>query len=115
VEAFGGIAVMTAPTHASGTNRIAEVAAALPCGIVVNVQGDEPLLDPAVIDAVVGPMQADTSIPMCTAARPLRDADEWRNPNAVKVVCDRRNAALYFSRAPIPYGRDTSPLAAARV
>ena len=81
---------------------------------IVNVQGDEPLLDPAVIDAAVEPLRRDPSIEMGTAARPLRDADELTNPHMVKVVCDGSGSALYFSRAPIPYGRDESALRAAR-
>lgn len=115
VEAFGGVAVMTAASHTSGTDRLAEVAAAVPCELVVNVQGDEPLLDPAVIDAVVEPMRLDPTIEMGTAARRLRSDDELLNPNVVKVVCDHRGFALYFSRAPIPYGRDSAAAVDARV
>ena len=114
-EAFGGVAVMTSPAHLSGTDRLAEVAAATPCDLIVNVQGDEPLLDPAVIDAVVEPMRRDPSIALGTAARPLRDASELSNPHMVKVVCDQRGYALYFSRAPIPHGRDQSAAPHARV
>lgn len=115
VDTAGGVAVMTAAAHASGTDRIAEVAAALPCSLIVNVQGDEPLLDPAVIDAVVEPLRQDASIPMGTAARPPGGPEEMASPHVVKVVCDRRGFALYFSRAPIPYGRDASPMTEARV
>ena len=115
VAAFAATAVMTKPSHRSGTDRLAEIAEAVPCDLIVNVQGDEPLLDPAVIDAVVEPMRRDRTIQMGTAARPLRDAAELTNPNIVKVVCDRGGFALYFSRAPIPHGRDHSPLDAARV
>jgi 3-deoxy-manno-octulosonate cytidylyltransferase (CMP-KDO synthetase) len=115
VEAFGGVAVMTASSHASGTDRLAEVAATVPCDLIVNVQGDEPLLDPAVIDAVVEPLRRDPTIQMGTAARPLRDVDELTNPNVVKVVCDRDGFALYFSRAAVPHGRDQSATPAARV
>jgi 3-deoxy-manno-octulosonate cytidylyltransferase (CMP-KDO synthetase) len=114
-ESFGAVAVMTATTHASGTDRLAEVAAAVPCDLIVNVQGDEPLLDPGVIDAVVEPMRRDPSIQMGTAARRLRSGDEWHDPNLVKVVCDARGFALYFSRAPIPHGRDGPAVNAARV
>ena len=114
-EAFGAVAVMTAETHRSGTDRLAEVAAALPCDLIVNVQGDEPLLDPAVIDAVVEPMRRDPTIAIGTAARPLRDPRELDNPNVVKVVCDGQGYALYFSRAPIPFGRDASAAGLARV
>ncbi|MGH9173627.1 MAG: 3-deoxy-manno-octulosonate cytidylyltransferase, partial [Vicinamibacterales bacterium] len=108
VEAFGGVACMTSPSHVSGTDRLAEVVADIPCGLVVGVQGDEPLLDPAVIDAAVGPLRADGTIPMGTAARALGEAGELTNPNVVKVVRDAHGFALYFSRAPIPHGRDRS-------
>jgi 3-deoxy-manno-octulosonate cytidylyltransferase (CMP-KDO synthetase) len=106
VEAFGGIARMTRPTHRTGTDRIAEVAAELTCDIVVNVQGDEPLIDPAMITAVVAPLQADTSVVMTTARRTLTDPDDLRNRHVVKVVTDYRGDALYFSRAPIPSGAE---------
>jgi len=106
VEAFGGIARMTRSTHRTGTDRIAEVAAELSCDIVVNVQGDEPLIDPAMISAVVAPLRADASIVMTTARRRLVDSDDLRNPHIVKVVADPRGDALYFSRAAIPYGDD---------
>ncbi len=114
-DSFGAVAVMTAATHASGTDRLAEIASSVPCNLIVNVQGDEPLLDPAVIDAVVEPMLSDPSIEMATAARRLQNPDELHNPGLVKVVCDTRGFALYFSRAPIPYGRDVSAVDAARV
>jgi 3-deoxy-manno-octulosonate cytidylyltransferase (CMP-KDO synthetase) len=115
VDRFGGVAVMTAASHTSGTDRLAEVAATTPCELIVNVQGDEPLLDPAVIDAVVEPMRADRTIALGTAARRLHDASELTNPNMVKVVCDSNGDALYFSRAPIPFGRDRSAVADARI
>jgi 3-deoxy-manno-octulosonate cytidylyltransferase (CMP-KDO synthetase) len=115
VEAFGGVACMTSPDHSSGTDRLAEVVADLRCGLIVGVQGDEPLLDPGVIDAAVAPLRADPDIPMGTAARRVHDADELANPNVVKVVCDGDGFALYFSRAPIPHGRDRSAEGAARV
>jgi 3-deoxy-manno-octulosonate cytidylyltransferase (CMP-KDO synthetase) len=113
--AFGGVVVMTSPGHLSGTDRLAEVADSLPCGIFVNVQGDEPFLDPSVIDAAVQPLLEDPSIEMVTAARRLRERDEFHNPNMVKVVTDRRGRALYFSRAPIPHGRELSPVTDARI
>ena len=112
---FGAVAVMTWPSHRSGTDRLAEIAASVPCDLIVNVQGDEPFLDPAVIDAVVEPMRRDPAIEMGTAARRLRDADELSNPNMVKVVTDRHGFALYFSRASIPYSRDHVATEAARV
>ena len=97
---------MTRADHVSGTDRIAEVVAAHPCRAVVNLQGDEPLIEPDTIDAAVAPMLEDASLEMSTACRPLADADEFRNPNVVKVVTDDRGLALYFSRAPIPFPRD---------
>jgi 3-deoxy-manno-octulosonate cytidylyltransferase (CMP-KDO synthetase) len=105
VERFGGTAVMTSRDHPSGTDRLAEVAATLDCALVVNVQGDEPLLEPRMIDEAVAPFD-DPSVAMGTLRRRLSDADEYANPNVVKVVVDRHDFALYFSRAPIPYWRD---------
>ncbi|WIM06633.1 MAG: 3-deoxy-manno-octulosonate cytidylyltransferase [Candidatus Nitricoxidivorans perseverans] len=109
VEAHGHRAVMTRAGHASGTDRIAEVADALGWGdgeIVVNVQGDEPLIDPALIDAVAAALGADAGAAVATAAHPIDSAADFFNPNVVKVVCDAAGRALYFSRAPIPWARD---------
>jgi 3-deoxy-manno-octulosonate cytidylyltransferase (CMP-KDO synthetase) len=106
VRDFGGEAVMTSPEHATGTDRIAEVARYLDCDIVVNVQGDEPLIDPDMIDAAVKPLAEDPAISMGTLAKLITDPEEVRNPNVVKVVMDRMGYALYFSRAPIPWDRD---------
>ncbi|CAL94089.1 3-deoxy-manno-octulosonate cytidylyltransferase [Azoarcus olearius] len=109
VEAAGGKVVMTRADHPSGTDRLAEVACALGWqdeDIVVNVQGDEPLIDPAIITAVAAELAADGEAAIATAAHPIHDADEVFNPNVVKVVCDARQRALYFSRAPIPWARD---------
>ena len=98
-------AEMTAPEHPSGSDRIAEVAARCACDAVVNVQGDEPLIDPAVIDAVAGALaQAE----MSTAAAPIRMPAEYDNPNAVKVIVNAAGWALYFSRRTIPYVRDAA-------
>jgi 3-deoxy-manno-octulosonate cytidylyltransferase (CMP-KDO synthetase) len=105
VERFGGTARMTARDHKSGTDRLAEVAARLDCDLVVNVQGDEPLLEPRMIDEAVAPF-ADSSVVMGTLRRRLAGPDEYTNPNVVKVVVDRHDVALYFSRAPIPHWRD---------
>jgi 3-deoxy-manno-octulosonate cytidylyltransferase (CMP-KDO synthetase) len=113
VTAFGGEAVMTAPSHQSGTDRIAEVAATLACDLVVNVQGDEPVLPSETIDAAVTPLLADASLEMSTLRRRLDDPDEHQNPNLTKVVVDRHGCALYFSRAPIPYTRPGQPAAPA--
>lgn len=100
----------TREDHPSGTDRIAEVAARESCDAVVNIQGDEPLMDPGVINAVAA-LLANT--PMSTAATPIRQASEWENPNVVKVVCDRQGRALYFSRRTIPYLRDHAALPSA--
>ena len=105
VEAFGGRAVMTSPDHLSGTDRIAEAVKGLEADLVVNLQGDEPLLPGSLIDRLVEAIeQAGTE--MATVAVPLdRDAPEADDPNVVKVVTDTRGRALYFSRAPIPFAR----------
>ena len=106
VMAFGGDVVMTRADHATGTDRLAEVAEGLDDELIVNVQGDEPLIDPTMIQTAVAPLLADHSIPMGTLRTPLTSLDEFRSPNVVKVVTDREGFALYFSRAPIPYPRD---------
>lgn len=109
IRQHGYDAVMTGANHLSGTDRIAEVADQLnwdDAEIVVNVQGDEPLLDPALIDLVAGALCGDPDAAMATAAHPLASAADFFNPNVVKVVCDARGRALYFSRAPIPWDRD---------
>jgi len=108
-EEHGVAAVMTSPDHPSGTDRLAEASRllALPDDeIVVNVQGDEPLIDPALIDAVAQILDARADAPMGTAAHPLREVAEFTNPNVVKVVTDAHGLALYFSRAPIAWWRD---------
>ena len=102
VRAFGGAALMTRADHVSGTDRIAEVVSQMPCRCVVNVQGDEPLIEPATIDAAVAPMLADPSLEMSTVSRPLTGVDEFKSPHVVKVVTDLAGNALYFSRSPIP-------------
>jgi 3-deoxy-manno-octulosonate cytidylyltransferase (CMP-KDO synthetase) len=103
VAAFGGTAVMTRSDHRSGTDRIAEVAGTLACDIVINVQGDEPLLHPAMIEEVAAPLAADPSLMMATLGHRLDAAREAANPSIVKVVVDLQGRALYFSRSPIPY------------
>jgi 3-deoxy-manno-octulosonate cytidylyltransferase (CMP-KDO synthetase) len=112
VEAFGGHAWMTRADHRSGSDRLAEVAAALDCDLIVNVQGDEPLLAPEMISEAVAPLAADRSIPMGTLCRRLDDPADFSNPNVVKVVVDRSGFALYFSRSPIPFTRDAAPATA---
>lgn len=106
VELFGGHVMMTRADHPSGTDRLAEVAASLDCDVIVNVQGDEPLLPPGMIAEVVAPF-ADPVVQMTTLRRPFDDPAEAADPNVVKVVVDRHGDALYFSRLPIPYGRST--------
>ena len=115
VESFGGAAWLTSPDHVSGTDRIAEVVSQLACELVVGVQADEPLLDPAIIDATVAPLRADRSIAMSTAARAVTEPNELADPHVVKIVRDHDGFALYFSRAPIPHGRDRSAAPEARV
>jgi 3-deoxy-manno-octulosonate cytidylyltransferase (CMP-KDO synthetase) len=113
VRGFGGEAVMTSAAHQSGTDRLAEAAAALSCDVVVNVQGDEPLLAPESIDAAVEPFARDGALEMSTLRRAIADPAELRNPNVTKVVVDRDGFALYFSRAPIPFTRAGQPPAQA--
>jgi 3-deoxy-manno-octulosonate cytidylyltransferase (CMP-KDO synthetase) len=110
VAAFGGQAVMTSPMHPSGTDRVAEVARSLPAKIIVNVQGDEPLLDPRHVDLALEPLARDATVAISTLASPIDDLDDLLAPSVVKVVLDGRGDALYFSRSPIPHLRqDASP------
>jgi 3-deoxy-manno-octulosonate cytidylyltransferase (CMP-KDO synthetase) len=102
VDAFGGSVRMTRTAHRTGTDRIAEVAQDLACDIVVNPQGDEPLLDPRMIEDVVRPLVDDPSVSMTTLRRPITDPADYVNPHVVKVTVDSNGNALYFSRAPIP-------------
>jgi 3-deoxy-manno-octulosonate cytidylyltransferase (CMP-KDO synthetase) len=113
VTAFGGEAMMTSASHQSGTDRLAEVAASLACAVVVNVQGDEPVLEPETIDAAVEPLLADARLEMSTLRRRITDPAEHENPNVTKVVVDQDGHALFFSRAPIPYTRPGQPPAPA--
>jgi 3-deoxy-manno-octulosonate cytidylyltransferase (CMP-KDO synthetase) len=116
VRGFGGEAILTSARHATGTDRLAEAVRSTDASIVVNVQGDEPMLDPAGIDAALEPMLADASLPMATLSLPLTDVDEMLSPGVVKVVSDARGNALYFSRSPLPYvrlGASHDPRAAA--
>jgi len=109
VRACGGKVLMTRPEHPSGTDRLAEVVETLRWAddtIVVNVQGDEPLIDPAVVAAVAQALADDPAAAIATAAHPIHDADEFFNPAVVKVVCDAAGNAMTFSRAPIPWARD---------
>ncbi len=105
VAAFGGEVQLTAAHHPSGTDRVAEVAASLSSELVVNIQGDEPLIEPAMIDEAVAPFFVEAELVMGTVCRRLEAEDECHSPHVVKVVRDCRGFALYFSRAPIPYHR----------
>jgi 3-deoxy-manno-octulosonate cytidylyltransferase (CMP-KDO synthetase) len=105
VRGFGGIAMMTGTAHRTGTDRIAEVAANLPCEIVLNVQGDEPLIEPEAIEAVIAPLIADPMLEMSTVCVAIADRSDYADPNVVKVVKDRAGRALYFSRSAIPHFR----------
>ncbi|MGB6411645.1 MAG: 3-deoxy-manno-octulosonate cytidylyltransferase [Candidatus Deferrimicrobiaceae bacterium] len=106
VRGFGGEARMTSPRCTSGTDRVAEAARGLSEEIIINLQGDEPMMDPSVIDAVAGPLLTDPVVSMGTAAIVQEDPEEFLSSSVVKVVVDDRGDALYFSRAPIPHWRD---------
>jgi 3-deoxy-manno-octulosonate cytidylyltransferase (CMP-KDO synthetase) len=106
---FGAFVRMTRPDHPSGTDRVAEVASAEAAAIVVNIQGDEPLIDPAAIDAAILPMVHDPDMPMCTLKKRIEDPQEITDPNVVKVVTDLSGGAIYFSRSAIPYRRAPLP------
>jgi 3-deoxy-manno-octulosonate cytidylyltransferase (CMP-KDO synthetase) len=115
VRAHGHEVAMTDAAHTSGTDRVAEVAAGLTRAgaidgdtIIVNVQGDEPLIDPRLIARAAAALAAASDCAIATASHPIASIDDWTNPNVVKVVTDARGRALYFSRAPIPWRRDTA-------
>jgi 3-deoxy-manno-octulosonate cytidylyltransferase (CMP-KDO synthetase) len=105
-RSFGAEARMTRSDHPSGTDRVAEVASAERASIVVNIQGDEPLIDPAAIDLAILPLLHDSGILMSTLKKRIEDPREVADPNVVKVVTNRRGDAIYFSRSPIPFERD---------
>ncbi len=109
VRRFGGTAALTRRDHPSGTDRVAEVAAGLDVDVVVNVQGDEPLIDPSALECLTGLMRKNPVADMATLAVPVTSKAAWLDPNCVKVVCDSQGRALYFSRSPIPYVRDGEP------
>jgi 3-deoxy-manno-octulosonate cytidylyltransferase (CMP-KDO synthetase) len=113
VRDFGGEALMTSAGHATGTDRLAEAALPMDAEIVVNVQGDEPLLEPSGIDAAVRALLDDRSLPMATLCVRLLDVEEMLAPSVVKLVTDARGDALYFSRSPIPLVRGAGDLRAA--
>ena len=109
VNGFGGVVKMTRSTHQTGTDRIAEIAESLECDIIVNVQGDLPLIEPEMIAQAIAPLDLDPDLQMSTLRRPITDASERNNPNIVKVAVDLNGDALYFSRSPLPYLRGTGP------
>jgi len=113
VLGFGGQSRMTSASHQSGTDRIAEIAPSLACDVIVNVQGDEPLIEPAMIDQAVAPFANDRGLMISTLRRRIENESERHNPNVTKVVVDRDDFALYFSRAPIPFVRQGSSAAPA--
>jgi 3-deoxy-manno-octulosonate cytidylyltransferase (CMP-KDO synthetase) len=109
---FGARVQMTRDDHLSGTDRVAEVASAFPeAELIVNIQGDEPLIDPGAIDAALFPLLDDPAIPMGTLKKRIEDPREISDPNVVKVVTDHFGDAIYFSRSAIPYKRDTGDCA----
>jgi 3-deoxy-manno-octulosonate cytidylyltransferase (CMP-KDO synthetase) len=105
-RSFGAPVRMTRPDHLSGTDRVAEIASADPAEIIVNIQGDEPLIDPAAIDAAILTIADEKDIPMGTLKRRIDNPEELSNPNVVKVVTDLYGRAIYFSRLPIPSVRE---------
>jgi len=106
IAATGAEAVLTRADHPSGTDRLAEVARSLEAALVVNVQGDLPLLDPAMVEGLIARMTAEPALPMATLVTALHDEAEWRSPHVVKAVVGGDGRALYFSRSPIPFDRD---------
>jgi len=111
VESFGGRVLMTAPTHRSGSDRVAEAAGKLDLSnqdVVINVQGDQPAFHPKCLSEVVSPLIEDQALYMSTLIHKIEDPDEVKDPNCVKCVFDNNGFALYFSRSPIPFNRDDS-------
>jgi 3-deoxy-manno-octulosonate cytidylyltransferase (CMP-KDO synthetase) len=106
VRSFGGKAVMTSPTHFTGTDRVAEVAKKLKSEIIVNVQGDEPLIKGDIIDNAIRPLLTDDTLQLSTLMTRIEEVRDWLNPHIGKVVADQKNFALYFSRSPIPFPRE---------
>jgi 3-deoxy-manno-octulosonate cytidylyltransferase (CMP-KDO synthetase) len=109
VQSFGGNVVLTSKDHTTGSDRVAEVAATLRDNIIVNLQGDEPMIDPASLDLVIELLASDSSADMATLATPLTTLEQYHSPHCVKVVLDAAGRALYFSRSPIPFVRDGEP------
>ncbi len=106
VESFGGKAIFTSPEQPSGTDRVAEVANNMDADVIINVQADEPLIHPLMIDELAQVFEYERDIQMATLIKRIHKKDEIKDPNIVKVVIDRKGFALYFSRSPIPFTRD---------
>lgn len=104
-SSFGAKALMTAKEHASGTDRIVEVVFSIDCDVVINIQGDEPLVEPAMLDLLADAMISNKKLQMATLVKKIENKTETDNPNIVKAVLDRNNFAIYFSRSRIPYPR----------
>lgn len=113
-EGFGARVVMTSSAHESGTDRIAEAVADIDADIVVNIQGDEPLISPEVIDDLVRALERSSEISMATVIKTIDNEEDLANPNVVKAVVDQQGHALYFSRYAIPFNRDKKPFAEIR-
>ena len=111
VDGFGGVAVMTSADHLTGTDRLAEVASELTADLIVNVQGDEPLIAPQLIARVAAALERNPQASVATACHPIHDAAEFASPNVVKAVLNAKGEALYFSRAAIPHPRSGEPQA----
>jgi 3-deoxy-manno-octulosonate cytidylyltransferase (CMP-KDO synthetase) len=109
VQSFGGAVVMTRRNHRNGTDRVAEVARSLNADVVINVQGDEPLIEPTSLERLPKLLEQHPRAEVATLAVPFTSREQWQNANCVKVVCDAAGRALYFSRSPIPYVRDGHP------
>ncbi|HMF17393.1 MAG TPA: 3-deoxy-manno-octulosonate cytidylyltransferase [Gemmataceae bacterium] len=109
VASFGGQSVLTRDDHPSGTDRVAEVAQRLDADLVMNLQGDEPLIEPATLDLLPRLLQENVDADVATLAVPITSLKQWQDPNCVKVVRDALGQALYFSRSPIPFVRDGKP------
>lgn len=107
---YGAEVCMTRNDHESGSDRLAEAMATIDCDIVINVQGDEPLIDPAAIRAVVSPFAQQPQLQMATLAHPIREATDFEDANVVKLVCNAKGHAMYFSRASIPFPRHTEAM-----
>lgn len=103
-KAFGAPVIMTSPDHARATDRVAEAVRDLPCDVVVNIQGDEPLIDPGALDLLCGAMEADPTRTCANLVNTFERDEDFQNPNQVKVVCARSGDVMLMSRSPIPYG-----------